>query len=200
MKASGVIGEGSDSFPIVEEIEAKKRGIRCVVCIKLLKLTNSVRLVKSELINHTTKKFADISKEAQKMSDDLGLEYINFPRKRNAPRRYQGSELVDQSYGNAEDYYRVQFYLAIDVAFAFLNDHFDSSDLKEYNKLSKMLISGILNRDAIKDYSELCDSALDIELQMYVRHYKRPCLVEHLKVFREMEPNVRCMFLQLNNC
>ena len=34
-KASGVIGEGSDSFPIVEEIEAKKRGIRS----KLLKLT-----------------------------------------------------------------------------------------------------------------------------------------------------------------
>ena len=57
-----------------------------------------------------------------------------------------------------------------------------------------MLISGILDRDVIKDYPELCDSALDIELQMYVRHYKRPCLAEHLKVFREMEPNVRCMF------
>ena len=38
-KASGVIGEGLDSFPIVEEIEAKKRGIRCVVYSKLLKLT-----------------------------------------------------------------------------------------------------------------------------------------------------------------
>ena len=38
-KASGVIGEGSDSFPIVEEIEAKKRGIRCAVYSKLLKLT-----------------------------------------------------------------------------------------------------------------------------------------------------------------
>ena len=39
-KASGVIGEGSDSFPIVEEIEAKKRGIRSAVYSKLLKLTN----------------------------------------------------------------------------------------------------------------------------------------------------------------
>ena len=44
-----------------------------------------------------------------------------------------------------------------------------------------MLISGILDGDAIKDYSELCDSALDIKLQMYVRHYKRPCLAEHLR-------------------
>ena len=73
----------------------------------------------------------------------------------------------------------VQFYSAIDVALACLNDYFDSSDLNEYNKLSKMLISGILDRDAIKDYLEVCDSALDIELQMYVCHYKKPCLVEH---------------------
>ena len=70
------------------------------------------------------------------------------------------------------------FYLAIDVALVCLNDYFDSSDLKEYNKLSKMLISGILDRNAIKDYPELCDFALDIELQMYVRHYKRPCLAD----------------------
>ena len=57
-----------------------------------------------------------------------------------------------------------------------------------------MLISGVLDRDAMKDYPELCDSALDIELQMDVRHYKRPCLAEHLKIFCEMEPNARCMF------
>ena len=31
--------------------------------------------------------------------------------------------------------------------------------------------SVILERDAIKGYPELCDSALDIKLQMYVRHY-----------------------------
>ena len=42
-----------------------------------------------------------------------------------------------------------------------------------------MLVSGILDRDAIKEYPELCDSALDTELQMYVRHYKRPWLAQH---------------------
>ena len=40
-----------------------------------------------------------------------------------------------------------------------------------------MLISGILDRDTIKDYPELCDSALDID----VHHYKRPCLAQHFK-------------------
>ena len=39
MKVSGVIGEGSDSFTIIEEFEAKKRGISCAVYFKFLKLT-----------------------------------------------------------------------------------------------------------------------------------------------------------------
>ena len=39
VKASGVIWEGLNSFPIVEEFEAKRRGIRCAVYFKLLKLT-----------------------------------------------------------------------------------------------------------------------------------------------------------------
>ena len=39
VKASGVIGEGSQSFPILEKFEAKKRGIFCAVYRKLLKLT-----------------------------------------------------------------------------------------------------------------------------------------------------------------
>ena len=73
-------------------------------------MMNSVRLSKSKLINlHITKKFTDIFKEAQKMSDDLGLEDINFSRKRKTPIRCQGSELAEQSYSNAEDYYRGQF-------------------------------------------------------------------------------------------
>ena len=50
MKASGVIGEDSDSFPIVEEIKAKKRGIRCAVYIKLLKLTQA-RRTQNKLFN-----------------------------------------------------------------------------------------------------------------------------------------------------
>ena len=38
VKASGVIGEGSDNCLIVEEFKAKKRGICCAVYGKLLKL------------------------------------------------------------------------------------------------------------------------------------------------------------------
>ena len=72
--------------PILEILESLNRSLQSS-SVHVDGMINSVRLVKSELINlRTTKKFADIFKEAQKMSDDLGLEYINFPRKRKAPR------------------------------------------------------------------------------------------------------------------
>ena len=40
VKASGVIGESSDSFPVVKEFEEQKRGIRCAVYYKLFKITS----------------------------------------------------------------------------------------------------------------------------------------------------------------
>ena len=51
MKASGVIGEGSNSFPILEEFEAKKKGIRCAVYCKPLKLTGKQINVQQELLH-----------------------------------------------------------------------------------------------------------------------------------------------------
>ena len=74
--------------PILEILESLKRALQSS-STHVDGMMNSIRLIKSELIDlRTTKKFADIFKEPQKMSDDLGLGYINFPRKRKAPRRY----------------------------------------------------------------------------------------------------------------
>ena len=46
VKASGVTGENSDSFPTVQELEEKKRGIRCAVYRKIFKISpeNTMRL------------------------------------------------------------------------------------------------------------------------------------------------------------
>ena len=57
VEASGVIGEGSDSFPIVEEIEAKKRGIRCAFYSKLLKLIRIFVFNKQMLYNKKNSSF-----------------------------------------------------------------------------------------------------------------------------------------------
>ena len=73
------------ALPILEILESLNRSLQSL-SVHVDGMMNSVRLVKSELNNlRTTKKFADIFKEAQKMSDNLGLEYINFPRKRKTP-------------------------------------------------------------------------------------------------------------------
>ena len=75
-----------------------------------------------------------------------------------------------------------------------LNDYFDSPDLTEYQKFSNLLITGAFDDKVTKNYSRLCNSSLELELKMFVRHYKRSTLAQHLTVFREMKPNVRPMF------
>jgi len=56
--------------------------------------------------------------------------------------------------------------------------------LKKYQKISNMLITGVLGKEIIKDYPELRDSVLEIQLPVYVEHYKRSTVAGHLKVFR----------------
>jgi len=46
----------------------------------------------------------------------------------------------------------------------------------------------------VKGYPELRESAFWIQLPMYVHHYKRSILAGHFKIFRGMEPSVKCMF------
>ena len=43
-KASGVIGESSDSFPIVQKLKEKKRGNRCLLSVyfKLFKINTII--------------------------------------------------------------------------------------------------------------------------------------------------------------
>ena len=60
--------------PILEILESLNRSLQSS-SVHVDGMINSVRLVKSEIINvRTTKKFADIFKEAQKTSENLGLE------------------------------------------------------------------------------------------------------------------------------
>ena len=78
-------------------------------------MIQSVQLVKNELFNiHTSEAFGGIFKEAQKMSDSLGLEPVKLPR-RKLPRRYQEREAAEYQHKSAEEEYRAQFYAAINV-------------------------------------------------------------------------------------
>ena len=89
-KASGVIGEGSDSFPIVEEIEAKKRGIRCAVHSKLLKLTDG--LIESISKEERTVLGADLNGHVSE--GNIGDEEI-MGRFGAGTRNKEGSMVVD---------------------------------------------------------------------------------------------------------
>ena len=127
------------------------------------------------------------------MSYSLGLKSVSL-RRRKIPRRFEEGKAAEHRHQSAKEEYRTQFFAAIDVAMIHLNDYFDSPDLTEYQKLSNMLITGAFDDNFTKNYPILCNSSFELELKMYVRHYKRSMLAQHLTVFREMEPNVRRMF------
>ena len=38
-------------------------------------------------------------------------------------------------------------------------------------QLSKMLVTGVFDKDLVKNYLELCNSTLEIELQMYANSF-----------------------------
>ena len=160
-------------------------------------MIESVQLVKNELSNiRTSDAFGDIFKEAQKMSDSLGLEPVKLSR-RKLPRRYQEGEAAEYQHKSAEEEYRAQLYAAIDVAMTCVDEYFDFPDITEYQELSKMLVTGVFNKDLVNNYPKLCNSTLEIELQMYVNNFKRSTVAEHLIVFREIEP--RRMFPAVEN-
>ena len=79
-----------------------------------------------------------------------------------------------------EEYYRVQFFTAIDVAILNLNTRFESTDLTKLERLCDVLLTGKLDRDILINYPELSISELEIELPMYYRNYKRDNIAEHL--------------------
>ena len=93
-----------------------------------------------------------------------------------------------------EEYYRVQFFTAIDVAILNLNTRFESTDLTKLERLCDVLLTGKLDRDISINYPELSVSELEIELPMYYRNYKRDNIAEHVKVFKEMKPEGKTLF------
>ena len=71
-KARGVIREGSEIFPIVEEFEVNKREIRCADYCKLLKLTN----IKLPIITFIPHRIAEPSKQPNWFSSEVYI-YCN---------------------------------------------------------------------------------------------------------------------------
>ena len=163
------------AVPILELLETLNRSLQGS-SVQVDGMIESVRLLKTELLNiRTLETFSEIFSKAHMMSDSLGLESVSL-RRRKIRRRFEEGEAAGHRHQSAKEEYRFQFFAAIDVAMRHLNYYFDSPDLTEYQKLSNMLIPSTFDDNVTKNYPRLCNSSLELELKMYVRHYKRSTL------------------------
>ena len=95
------------------------------------------------------------------------------------------------------DFYRIQLFIAIDVAVADLTDRFDSSDARVHENLTNILLTGVLDMDLLKQYPEFELDSLETQLKMYSSYNRRNTVAEHLKVFREMSLEMRSIYTEV---
>ena len=96
-------------------------------------MKKSVNLVKNELQQlRSEEAFHEIFIKSEKMCETLGLDLPALPRQRKAPKRYDSGGAQQHVSSSVEEYYRVQFFTAIDVAILNLNTRFKSTDLTKF--------------------------------------------------------------------
>lgn len=106
-----------------------------------------------------------------KTTTRLGLE-ITAPRSRKPPARYTGPATAFQT-ASAEEHYRALYYVILDNASQQLRDRFDSTapGLSRYLKLEGMLLGGLVDSAVVKQYPELDETNLVIQLAMFRNQY-----------------------------
>ena len=66
------------------------------------------------------------------MCEKLGFDLPALPRQRKAPKQDDSGGAQQHVSSSVEEYYRVQFFTAIDVAILNLNTRFKSTDLTKF--------------------------------------------------------------------
>ena len=133
--------------------------------------------------------------KASQIVTSLNLQPIKMPHVRKPPKRFTGPA-TSHSHSTAQAYYRMQYYNTLDTAVVQCNERFSQDGLQRLQKLEDVLISG--NIDAVVDeYPELDAMALEVQLKMFQANYTCTTSSEVADTFREMVPEVRHLFKQV---
>jgi hypothetical protein len=143
----------------------------------------------------TEQQFNNLFDGANAMAEQLDIEPVSLPRQRRPPSRYTGPAQAYQA-DTAQDHFRSVYFTVIDRALAELNNRFDKSaqGFETYLSLEKMLLSGEIDDSVCQRYPELCNTSLNVQLQMFRSSYTVHSLGEAHGVFKKMVPEVRNLF------
>ena len=132
-------------------------------------------------------------------ADELGLDPLRLPRKRNPPRPFTGPATAFNP-TSAEQFYRQQYLTFVDAVVVQLNERYDPSktDMASYKLLEDMLLSGkVAGESFIQKYPELKKDTLAVQLAMFKQTTGACSLHEAEVAYRDMTKEVRDLFPQV---
>ncbi|KAK0144467.1 Zinc finger MYM-type protein 1 [Merluccius polli] len=139
--------------------------------------------------------FMAIYDKAVDFAADLDLQQIQPPHVQTPSSRY-GGPAKHHTPATPEEYFRVQFFSAIDMATTQLHERFDQVSLGNLVKLEELLLTGNSNMVASL-YPELDLQALQIQLAMFKANHTYASCKEAVQILRGMPPEVRGLFSQV---
>lgn len=170
-------------------------------------MIQAMKIVSDEIQKlRTESMFHEIFQETNNMCHTLDLPMPELPRQRCPPARLSASKNVHK-YQTAEEYYRVQYFQCIDVAYTALQKRYDQPGLVQYSVLEKLLISRFSpnaenktenNVALLQQYPEVnVDQFLVQQAMFQQQDYKCATVDDVVNQLLSMDPAVRALFSQI---
>ena len=83
--------------------------------------------------------------------NDLDVEYLSLPRKREAPKRYDSGSCGSDPPASVQDYYRPMYFEVIDLICCSIQTRFDQPRFQVYSHLECLLIKAANNEPYLEE-------------------------------------------------
>lgn len=160
-------------------------------------MLQAVALVEKQLLHiRDSETFALVIAQTTAQIEELQIEPLCLPRRRQAPQRYSstGSSYHAET---VSDHYRPMFLECIDLARRGLNARFNSEDLLKYQSLENLLLCDEFDTAMVENHPDFYTASLKTELAMFRYQFSPMCCADAAATIRQMSPEVRRMFPQV---
>ena len=150
----------------------------------------------------------------QSLCTTVGADQPSLPRKRKVPRRIDDGSGDSYSSETVEEYYRLQYFEAVDLAVESIKDRFDQPGYAIYRHLEELLLKGASCtdysehlREVSNMYDELDASQLEPQLSNLATYFQENSievsLEECLNYLRSLSPAAKTFYSDyssINSC
>ena len=183
---------GQDILLKLEGLNESLQG-RAVTISGMLQAVDCTK--KAFVAQRTSETFTRLYSRAVEFTTSFDLQPINPPRTRKSSNQYGGPANSPTPSSPAE-YFRVQFFSAVDTASMELDERFNQEGLGNLAMLEQHLLSGEIS-EVVELYPELDALLLPVQLAKLKANHKFNSCQEVSNILKTMGPEVRRLFPQV---